>query len=231
MSCILNIETATEVCSVAVSSEGKIIFQKEETKGPSHAVLLGQFVNEAIEYLRAEQIKLDAVAVSCGPGSYTGLRIGVSEAKGLCYGLGIPLIAIGTLKLMAYSVSNLVEDSVLLCPMIDARRMEVYDALFDKELNELRVVTADIIDKDSFADFLAETKIAFFGNGADKCKSFLQSSNAVFLDHIYPKAADMVVLAEEAYANKSFVDVAYFEPFYLKEFVATTPKNKVLSGI
>lgn len=231
MSCILSIETATEVCSVAVSSEGKIIFQKEETKGPSHAVLLGQFVNDAIEYLRAEQIKLDAVAVSCGPGSYTGLRIGVSEAKGLCYGLGIPLIAIGTLKLMAYSVSNLVEDSVLLCPMIDARRMEVYDALFDKELNELRVVTADIIDKDSFADFLAETKIAFFGNGADKCKSFLQSSNAVFLDHIYPKAADMVVLAEEAYANKSFVDVAYFEPFYLKEFVATTPKNKVLSGI
>lgn len=230
MSCILNIETATEVCSVAVSYGEEIIFQKEETKGPSHAVLLGQFVNEAIEYLRAEKIKPDAVAVSCGPGSYTGLRIGVSEAKGLCYGLNIPLISIPTLKLMAYSVSNIIEESSLLCPMIDARRMEVYDALFDNKLNELRSVSADIIDENSFADFLVNNKITFFGNGAEKCRVVLQSPNAVFLDNIYPKAADMMKLAEEAYDNGSFVDVAYFEPFYLKEFVATTPKNKVLSG-
>lgn len=231
MSCILNIETATEVCSVAVSSERKIIFQKEETKGPSHAVLLGQFVNEAVEYLRAENIKLDAVAVSCGPGSYTGLRIGVSEAKGLCYGLDIPLISIPTLKLMAHSVSNLVEKSILLCPMIDARRMEVYDALFDTELNELQSVSADIIDENSFADFLTKDKIAFFGNGSEKCKAVLQRPNAVFLDNIYPRAIDMVKLADEAFESGSFVDVAYFEPFYLKEFVATTPKNKVLSGM
>jgi len=230
MSCILNIETATEVCSVAVFHGEEIIFQKEETKGPSHAVLLGQFVNEAIGSLRAEKIRLDAVAVSCGPGSYTGLRIGMSEAKGLCYGLNIPLISIPTLKLMAHSVSNIVEEPSLLCPMIDARRMEVYDALFDNRLNELRSVAADIIDENSFADFLVNNKIAFFGNGAEKCKAVLQSPNAVFLDNIYPKAADMVRLAEEAYDNGSFVDVAYFEPFYLKEFVATTPKNKVLSG-
>jgi tRNA threonylcarbamoyladenosine biosynthesis protein TsaB len=231
MSCILNIETATEVCSVAVSNGGEIIFRKEETQGPSHAVLLGQFVNEAIEYLRAEGIKPDAVAVSCGPGSYTGLRIGVSEAKGLCYGLNIPLIAISTLKLMAYGVLNsgMSDDKTLLCPMIDARRMEVYDALFDSSLNELRPVSADIIDEDSFARFLKESRITFFGNGAEKCKAVLRhQDNAVFINNVYPKATDMVTLAEDAYSRKSFVDVAYFEPFYLKEFVATIPKNKVL---
>ncbi|NDV97210.1 tRNA (adenosine(37)-N6)-threonylcarbamoyltransferase complex dimerization subunit type 1 TsaB [Dysgonomonas sp. 521] len=231
MSCILNIETATEVCSVAVSNQGKIIFEKEETKGPSHAVLLGQFVNEAIEYLRAEDIKPDAVAVSCGPGSYTGLRIGVSEAKGLCYGLSIPLIAISTLKLMAHGVAKrgLTDSKSLFCPMIDARRMEVYDGLFDAALNELRPVSADIIDGESFSEFLQNNKIVFFGNGAGKCKDVLQHQNAVFLDNIYPKAADMVELAEAAYNDKAFADVAYFEPFYLKEFVATVPKNKVLA--
>ena len=233
MPCILNIETATEVCSVTVSSDKEVIFQREETKGPSHAVLLGQFVNDAVKELRKNNIRLDAVAASCGPGSYTGLRIGVSEAKGLCYGLGIPLIAINTLKLMANGIirGEAIDSDVLLCPMIDARRMEVYDVLLNNKLEELRAVSADIIDENSFRDFLEKNKVLFFGNGAEKCKLVLNHSNAVFIDGIYPQAINMVDLAEEAYENKSFVDVAYFEPFYLKEFVATTPKNKVLAMI
>ncbi len=230
MSCILNIETATEVCSVAVSKDKEIIFLREEEKGPSHAVLLGQFVNEAIEYLRSVNIQPNAVAVSCGPGSYTGLRIGVSEAKGLCFGLDIPLISLNTLKIMAYGVrkNSNPEDGVLLCPMIDARRMEVYDVLYNNELQEIKSVSADIIEEGSFDKYLNENKILFFGNGADKCKAVLSHPNAVFLDNIHPHASYMADLADEAYRNTSFVDVAYFEPFYLKEFVATTPKNKVL---
>lgn len=233
MPCILNIETATEVCSVAVSKQSKIIFQKEETEGPSHAVLLGRFVNEAIEYLRSENIKLDAIAVSCGPGSYTGLRIGVSEAKGLCFGLNIPLIAVSTLQLLAHGVieRELTNSPAVLCPMIDARRMEVYDSLFDNKLNILKPVSADIIDENSFADTLKDNKVFFFGNGAEKCRNILQHPNATFIDNIYPSAADMMKLAEAAYKDKTFVDVAYFEPFYLKEFVATTPKNKVLPNV
>lgn len=230
MPCILNMETATEVCSVAVSKDGEVIFQKEETEGPSHAVLLGSFVDKAIRYLRAESINLDAVAVSCGPGSYTGLRIGVSEAKGVCFGLNIPLIALSSLKIMANGVlgNSDLRDDTLLCPMIDARRMEVYDVLLDKDLNEIRQVSADIIDGDSFAEYLNDHQIIFFGNGAAKCRAVLQSPSAVFIDNIYPRAADMVRLADEAFVKSEFQDVAYFEPFYLKEFVATTPKNKVL---
>ncbi|MDH6310742.1 tRNA threonylcarbamoyladenosine biosynthesis protein TsaB [Dysgonomonas sp. PFB1-18] len=230
MSCIINIETATEVCSVAVSKDKEIIFLREEEKGPSHAVLLGQFVNEAIQYLRSANISLDAVAVSCGPGSYTGLRIGVSEAKGLCFGLDIPLISLNTLKIMTYGVrkNNNPEDGTLLCPMIDARRMEVYDVLYNNELQEIKSVSADIIEEGSFSEYLNEGKVLFFGNGADKCKAVLNHPNALFIDNIHPHASYMADLADEAYRNRSFVDVAYFEPFYLKEFVATTPKNKVL---
>ncbi|MFV0419113.1 MAG: tRNA (adenosine(37)-N6)-threonylcarbamoyltransferase complex dimerization subunit type 1 TsaB [Dysgonomonas sp.] len=233
MACILNIETATEICSVTVSENGNLIFHKEETKGPSHAVLLGVFAKEAMEEIRLQKIRLDAVAVSCGPGSYTGLRIGVSEAKGLCYGLGIPLIAINTLKIMAHGVlkNQDVDQDTLLCPMIDARRMEVYDVLLNNKLEEIRPVSADIIDENSFADFLKENKVMFFGNGAAKCKDVLPKGNTIFLESIYPRALDMVELSEKAYAEKSFVDAAYFEPFYLKEFVATTPKNKVLGNI
>ncbi|WP_108823028.1 tRNA (adenosine(37)-N6)-threonylcarbamoyltransferase complex dimerization subunit type 1 TsaB [Dysgonomonas sp. Marseille-P4361] len=230
MSYILNIETATEVCSVSISKDNEIIYYKEETKGPSHAVLLGVFVNDAINEMRAKNIKLDAVAVSCGPGSYTGLRIGISEAKGLCYGLSIPLIAINTLKIMAQGIvdNKAIDNNAILCPMIDARRMEVYDLLLDTDLNEIRPTSADIIDENSFADILKEKQIVFFGNGAAKCKEVLPKQNTIFIDGIYPKASDMVKLANEAYAKQDFVDVAYFEPFYLKEFVATTPKNKVL---
>lgn len=232
MPCILHIETATEVCSVAVSKDNEILFRRLETKGPSHAVLLGVFVNDAIKELREREITIDAVAVSCGPGSYTGLRIGVSEAKGLCYGLDIPLIAINTLKIMAAGLleKGLAHPDSLLCPMIDARRMEVYDAIYDQELNLVRDVHADIIESDSFADLLKDNKILFFGNGAAKCQDILANENAVFLDNIYPSAVDMVRIAEKAFLNKDFVDVAYFEPFYLKEFVATVPKNKVLGN-
>lgn len=230
MSYILHIETATEVCSVAISNNNEIIFYDEETKGPSHAVLLGKFVDEGIKYINSKQIKLDAAAVSAGPGSYTGLRIGVSEAKGLCYGLGIPLITIDTLKILSYSVlqEKEIPKDALLCPMIDARRMEVYDTLYNTKLEELKPISADIIDKSSFSDILEERKIFFFGNGAEKCKDVISHPNAIFIDNVYPKASDMIQMATEAYLKRSFVDVAYFEPFYLKEFIATTPKNKVL---
>lgn len=233
MPCILNIETATEVCSVVVNKGNDILFERVETKGPSHAVLLGQFVDDAVRKLREEGIKLDAVAVSCGPGSYTGLRIGVSQAKGLCYGLNIPLIAINTLKIMAKGVidSPQIKEGMLLCPMIDARRMEVYDVVLDQKLNELKEVAADIIDEHSFSDFLKDKQVAFFGNGAAKCKEVITSDNAVFIEDIYPQAKNMRDLSLIAYESKDFVDVAYFEPFYLKEFVATTPKNKVLSNL
>ncbi|MFT3994874.1 MAG: tRNA (adenosine(37)-N6)-threonylcarbamoyltransferase complex dimerization subunit type 1 TsaB [Dysgonomonas sp.] len=230
MPCILYIETATEVCSVAVAQDDKVIYNRIDTKGPSHAVLLGTFVNDAVIEMRLRRIQIDAVAVSCGPGSYTGLRIGVSEAKGLCYGLNIPLIAIETLKIMASGVvaKGLVGNDSLLCPMIDARRMEVYDAIFGHRLDVVRPIEADIIDEASFSDILSKQKITFFGNGAAKCSEVLQSANAIFLENVYPQAKDMVPLALEAYKNNNFVDVAYFEPFYLKEFVATIAKNKVL---
>ena len=230
MPCILHIETATKVCSVAVSLNKELLFYKVETEGPSHASLLGVFVEEAIKEMRAKGIALDAVAVSSGPGSYTGLRIGVSEAKGLCYGLNIPLIAIETLELLTYPLvkSHAESSKLLFCPMIDARRMEVYTTLYDESLNKLQDITAEIIDENSFKELLTTNKIVFFGDGASKCKEVINSDNASFLDNIYPNAKNMVWLAEQAYQNKNFVDVAYYEPFYLKEFVGTIPKNKVL---
>lgn len=230
MACILHIETATNVCSVAVSQNGELIFYREETEGPSHSSILGVFVDEAVKEVRSKAIQLDAVAVSCGPGSYTGLRIGVSEAKGLCFGLSVPLIAIETLKIMAYRVSqeSNLDQSVLLCPMLDARRMEVYDSIFTHDLAKVKETAADIVDESTFGELLASQKIAFFGNGADKCKEVIGDKNSLFIDDIFPRAKDMISLAEKAFADKDFVDVAYYEPFYLKEFVGTIPKNKIL---
>lgn len=228
---ILSIETATDICSVSISNGTEIVFGRENKNGPSHATVLGPFVKEAMDFFKSAGKSPDAIAVSCGPGSYTGLRIGVSEAKGLCFGLSIPLIAINTLEIMAGSVvkHNLVEDKdALLCPMIDARRMEVYDAVFDQKLDMLRKTRADIIDEQSFGDLLSSNKMVFFGNGADKIKSILKNKNVIFVSSVYPQATDMADIAFEAYQRKDFVDVAYFEPFYLKEFVATVPKNKVL---
>lgn len=227
MSCILHIETSTSACSVAVSENGQNIFNKEELEGPSHAVLLGVFVEEALSFIDSHAIPLDAVAVSRGPGSYTGLRIGVSMAKGICYGRDIPLIGIQTLELMCVPVllyQELPEDA-LLCPMIDARRMEVYAAVYDRSLQTRREVGADIIDQDSYLNFLNDHPVYFFGNGAAKCREKITHPNAHFLENLHPLAKMMFPLAEKAMANSLFEDTAYFEPFYLKEFVASQPKK------
>ncbi len=227
MSCILHIETSTQVCSVAVSQDGASIFTKEDFKGPSHAVVLGVYVDEALSFIESHAIPLDAVAVSCGPGSYTGLRIGVSMAKGICYGRNIPLIGLPTLEVMSVPIllHEDLPDDALLCPMIDARRMEVYAAVYDRALKPRRDIGADIITEDSYAEFLNEHPVYFFGNGADKCKDKLTHPNAHFIENIHPLAKWMFPLAEKAMATNDFKDVAYFEPFYLKEFVASTPKK------
>lgn len=229
MSCILHIETSTEVCSVAVSQDGASIFSKEDFKGPSHAVSLGVFVDEALSFADNHAIPLDAVAVSCGPGSYTGLRIGVSMAKGVCYGRDIPLIGLPTPEVMSVPVllSEELPEDALLCPMIDARRMEVYAAIYDRGLHVKRAIGADIIDEHSYAGFLDRHPVYFFGNGAGKCREKLTHPNAHFIDHIHPLAKWMFPLAEKAMARQDFKDVAYFEPFYLKEFVASTPKKLI----
>lgn len=231
MSYILNIETSTNVCSVSISNKEHILFEQESVDGPSHASLLGVFVENSYQYLRDHNLNLSAVAVSCGPGSYTGLRIGVSEAKGLCYGANIPLIAIQSLEVLAQKAileyPDLVENA-LLCPMIDARRMEVYAALYDKNLKTIRDVQADIVDENTYKQYLESNRILFFGNGALKCEEAINSNEAQFIENIYPSARDMALLSNKAFLNKEFVDVAYFEPFYLKDFVATTPKKNIL---
>lgn len=229
MACILHIETATDVCSVALSEDGAVLFSKEDFEGPQHAVTLGVFVDEVLSMADSHAKPIDAVAISCGPGSYTGLRIGASMAKGICYGRDIPLIALPTLKVMSVPVllmDELPEDA-LLCPMIDARRMEVYAAIYDRALNTVKEVSADIIDKDSYKKFLDKQPVFFFGNGSAKCRGIIEHPNARFIDGISPLAHWMFPLADREFYNGSFQDIAYFEPFYLKEFVATIAKNKV----
>ena len=226
MAVILHIETSTDVCSVAVSDNGTCIFEKCCEEGMNHAKLLSPFIDLALAHLKSANKKADAIAVSCGPGSYTGLRIGVSTAKGLAYGMGIPLIAVPTLETMAVGALRNTNDNnnFLLCPMIDAKRMEVYDVLLDKELNEKRATSPDILDENSFADTLQQSSIYFFGNGAEKFKHVIQNGNARFIDGITPLARNMIPLAEKRFAAQKFEDVAYFEPFYLKDFQPTTPK-------
>ena len=228
MCTILSIETATPACSCALSRDGEVLLSREDFRGQSHATLLGVFVDEIMKYVRKEGITLDAIAVSSGPGSYTGLRIGVSEAKGLSYGLDIPLIAIPTPLVMAAMVANRAGEDDLLCPMIDARRMEVYATFFNRTLETIRPTAADIVDGESYADLLAGHSVHFFGNGADKCREVITHPNALFVEDIHPLATGMVPLAEQAFNEKRFVDSAYFEPHYLKEFVATVPKNKII---
>lgn len=230
MPTILSIETSTHVCSCALSHNGEVIFNKENTENQSHSTLLGVFVDEIMQYVRKNSVKLSAIAVSSGPGSYTGLRIGVSEAKGLAYGLAIPLIAVSTPLLLASQVSKKVQPDALLCPMIDARRMEVYATFFDTSLSIIKETSADIVDENSYLDLLEKQPIIFFGNGAEKCKSVLAHHNAHFLTDAHPLASGMTTLAEKAFMEKNFVDVAYFEPHYLKEYIAMVGKNKVLAG-
>ncbi len=214
---IIHIETSTSVCSAALSSDGVVQCHFENFEGPSHASLLGVYVKQIMDFSRDKGVKVDAVAVSSGPGSYTGLRIGVSEAKGLCFGLKVPLISVPTLELLACTTMfrNYFEEDVLYCPMIDARRMEVYSAVYDNALNDVVPVGAYVIDEHTFSDLLDNRRIVFSGN-------------AIFVEGIVPLATDMLALAERAFRNGQFEDVAYFEPFYLKEFIATTPKNKIL---
>lgn len=228
MSCILNIETSTNVCSVAVSQDGSCIFNKEDHEGPNHAVILGVFVQEALSFIDSHAIPLDAVAVSCGPGSYTGLRIGLSMAKGICYGRDVKLIAIPTLELMCVPLllgEKINEENALLCPMIDARRMEVYSQFFDRALNEVRSINADIVENNTYDDILAQQPVYFFGNGAEKCHEVLTHRNAHIIEGIVPLAKNMYPLAEKRMANEQFEDVAYFVPFYLKDFVAKEAKK------
>lgn len=230
MPCIINIDTSTEVCSVAVSEDGGIIFNRENREGPSLASLLGGYVKEAVDYISSRGLNIDAVAVSAGPGSYTGLRIGVSHAKGICFAKDIPLIAIETTKLMCTPLlfSDKYPDDVLLCPMIDARRMEVYSAVYNRALQYVEPLKANIIDESSFKELLDSNKILFFGNGAAKCKDVIKHDNAIFVDNIVPLATSMFPLAELAFRNEEFSDVAYFQPQYLKEANVTVAKNRVL---
>jgi len=225
MACILSIESSAQISSVAVSVDGKLLWNKENTHLFSHSSVLGVDTVEAIRFLNSNGYRLDAVAVSEGPGSYTGLRIGISLAKGLCFGFDVPLIAIPTLKIMA---THFAGSSSYLCPMIDARRMEVYSALYDGNLKEISPACATIINNDSFKDIPDQREIIFFGTGINKSKSFISSPHAIFADSIYPVASKMINEAEKAFSEKKFENIAYFEPCYLKEFQAIKPKNKVL---
>ena len=228
MSCILNIDTSTNVCSVAVSQDGACIFDKEDHSGPNHAERVGAFVDEALSFIDNHAIPLDAVAVSCGPGSYTGLRIGVSMAKGICYGRDVKLLAVPTLELLCVPVllrEMVTDDDALLCPMLDARRMEVYAQLFTRSLREVRPIQADVVDADTYREYLDKHPVYFFGNGAMKCKEVIDHPNAHFIEGIEALAKNMLPLAERRMAREEFEDVAYFVPFYLKDFVAKQPRK------
>ena len=228
MSCILNIETSTDVCSVAISDNGQVIFNKEDHSGPNHAVKLGVYVDEALSFIDAHGIPLEAVAVSCGPGSYTGLRIGVSMAKGICCGRDVKLISIPTLELMAVPVllgEHPTEEDALIVPMLDARRMEVYAKVMDRALKEVRPIQADIVDADTYKEYLDRGTVYFFGNGAEKCMEVINHPNARLVKGIEPLAKNMAPLAEKRFVEGKFEDVAYFVPFYLKDFVAKMPKK------
>ena len=229
MACIVHIETSAQVCSVALSLDGECLLSRECHEGPSHGVVLGPYVDEAVSFADSHAIPLDAVAVSSGPGSYTGLRIGVSPAKGLCYGRHLKLVSVPTLQLLCVPLLLYradVPDNALLCPMLDARRMEVYSAIYDRGLKAYKPVSADIIDEQSYGEYLDRGPVLFFGNGAEKCKPLLgHHPNAIFVDGIEPLAKNMMPLAERNYLRGKTEDVAYFEPFYLKEFVATQPKK------
>ena len=229
MACILHIETSTQVCSVAVSEDSHVIFQLEDHSGPNHAERLGSMVDEALSFTDNHAIPFDAVAVSCGPGSYTGLRIGVSMAKGICYGRNLKLIAVPTLELMCVPVllREMVEEDALLCPMIDARRMEVYAGIYDRALKEVRPVGADVVDAETYKQWLDERPVYFFGNGAAKCMETINHPNAHLIEGIEPLAKWMQPLAERRLLNEQTEDVAYFEPFYLKDYVAKMPKKLI----
>lgn len=244
MACILHIETSTDVCSVALSKDGFRVFEKEDFSGPNHAERLGTYVEMAMKEAEEKELKLDAVAVSSGPGSYTGLRIGVSMAKGLCYGKDLKLVSIPTLQLLCVpvllgdkircvkhvdgkteNVETTMEDDALLCPMIDARRMEVFAAIYDRALGEVRETQADIVTEDTYRQFLDDHVVYFFGNGAEKCMETINHPNARYINKVFPLAKNMMPLAEMRMRKGQTEDVAYFVPTYFKDYVAKMPKN------
>ena len=228
MANILNIDTSTDVCSVALTCDGEIIEHREDYEGQNHAKVLSAFIKDMLDYATPRGIKLDAVAVCTGPGSYTGLRIGLSEAKGLCFGYDIPLIGLSTLELLTVTVmfKEFWDEDVLFVPMIDARRKEVFTGVYDLALNKVMQPQPLILDENSFSEF-KDRKLVFFGNGSDKAKDILNIPNAKFFQKIKPEAVNMMALSERAFRNNNFIDIAYSTPDYLKEFQSTTPKNKV----
>ena len=227
MALILNIETATSVCSSAIAKDGKVIAFEESNESNVHAERILSFIQNIVKKASLTLKDIDAIAVGSGPGSYTGLRIGTSTTKGLCYALNKPMIAIFTLKAMAdvakaFNIQNLKLSIDLFCPMIDARRLEVYTALYDSSGKEVLPVNAKVLDVHSFSEYLKDHTIAFFGDGMQKMKPLFPTPdpNMIFLDNVIASANNMPALAEEAFNKKDFVDLAYYEPFYLKDFVA-----------
>lgn len=233
MATIVNIESSGTACSAALTSEGMIVAHAEDFEGRNHATRLSGYIKHCLDYAGEHGMHVDAVAVSMGPGSYTGLRIGLSEAKGLAYALGVPMIGIDTLKLLTTRVmfsSDDIDPEAIFVPMVDARRMEVYTGAYDFGLTELITPCAMILDGDSYAPLLATGRpFLYFGSGAAKARELLESHpQATFIDGVEALAVDMVALAELAYARRDFIDTAYSVPRYLKDFQATTPKHKVI---
>ncbi len=220
---IVNIETATKNCSVSIANNGQTIALKELNSGEySHAEKLHEFIKQVVKEAGIQLTDLKAVAVSKGPGSYTGLRIGVSAAKGLCFALDIPLISVNTLQALALSIS--ITDGLVI-PLLDARRMEVYSSVFNSKNKTIREVKAEIISADSFSDYLNTQKVYFVGDGVEKCKGIITHKNAVFIDDKLPSANEMSVLSYKKFKINNMENVAYFEPFYLKDFVAIKSKK------
>jgi len=229
MARIILIETSTALCSTAICEDGKVIAYKESEEPRAQAAMTVPFIEENLRVCGLKPSDCDAVCVSMGPGSYTGLRVGVSTAKGLCFGTGLPLLALGTLDILreqAVEEAALPQGCKFIVPMVDARRMEVYCATFSTSGERLSETQPTVVDSESFADILAQGPVLFVGDGAQKCRGTLISDNAYF-HQCYPKASAMAVLAEQAFREKQFKDVAYFEPFYLKQFIATVSSKKL----
>lgn len=232
MAFILNIETSAEYCSVTLADKGTIVDSLTEKEERSHASSLAVIIDEILKKNNCTIQNINAVAISKGPGSYTGLRIGTSTAKGICYGLNTPLIAVDTLKAMSWGakqkwLEKSRDDNILFCPMLDARRMEIYSALFDFQLQSIEPAHPVILNDETLKDFLNHEYV-FFGSGTEKFKTLINSNNYQFIDDLVPHSDSLAELSFQAYNNNEFEDTAYFEPFYLKKFVATTPKRKVI---
>ena len=228
------LETSTDVCSAALFNEGQLLCCRENSEGRSHASTLAVFIDEILKEDNISPKNLSAVAVSKGPGSYTGLRIGVSTAKGICFAQNLPLIAVDSLQAMTFGAIGALKErgddieGMVFCPMIDARRMEVYSALYSSQLAVVESVKATIVDESTFTSILEKSRVVFFGNGAAKCRAVISHANAIFLEDNFSSAKNMVLPSLEAFKSSNFVDTAYFEPFYLKDFVITQSKKKYI---